>query len=50
MQAPVIELFLFPRSTKFGLKVLLELRILLKEGAGYIKIMFVLSRVCSVRM
>lgn len=36
MQAPVVELFLFPQSTEFGLKVLIQLRILLKgrEGVG----------------
>lgn len=36
MWAPVVELFLFPWPTEFGLKILTQLRILLKgrEGMG----------------
>jgi len=34
MQAPVVERFLFPRSTEFVLKVLIQLRIPLKGREG----------------
>lgn len=48
------ELFSFPRSSEYGLKVLIQLGIMLKrgekEGEGYIKIMSALSRVCTVGM
>lgn len=44
MQPLVVELFLFPRSTEFGLKVFTQLRIhnmlLLGGGGAALKIMF----------
>lgn len=52
--APVAELFSFPWSSEFGLRVLIQMGILLKRGGkeveGCIKIMSALSRVCTVGM